>query len=94
MKKPYKPLYKVDETQENYSDILFDSYMEKYIQEKTFNINKDVDFIYNKAFKKHIDAYQKDAILPPTEKYMRLHTSMLLSKESKKANKIYTFNQI
>jgi len=31
----------------------------KYLNEKTFNINKDVDFIYKNYFKKHIDLFKK-----------------------------------
>jgi hypothetical protein len=76
------------EPQEDYGDNLFKSYMENYrLTEKTFNIGKDVDFIYNKFFKKRIDRFRKDDNnLPALGFYGRLYSGELLSKTSKKAH--------
>lgn len=78
----------------DYSDELFESYLKSYrITEKTFNISKDVDYIYNKGFKKAVYDFQKKGILPPivsdTTVYFKLHTSDLKSKDCQEANKLY-----
>jgi hypothetical protein len=61
----------------------------QFLQEKTFAIGQDVDFIYNKAYKKFFNALQKGDKNP--FKFLStviISSSDLKSKQSKKADKI------
>jgi len=90
MESIYKKKFSVNEEQTSYSNELFESTIKSYrLTEKTFNINKDVDFIYNKFFKKFIDDFQKNNIKPPIKLYGKINSSELSSKDSKTAHKIY-----
>lgn len=62
----------------------------QYLNEKTFNIRRDVDIIYNKAFKKYIDAVNvkgKIKNLPPIP-VMILDSSILKGKEARESHKL------
>ena len=80
----------VKEVSENYSDAIFLRAVNEYrLIEKTFNIDQDVNLIYKTYFKKYIDNFQKNDILPPFGKYGVMTSSRLKSKKSKEANKLY-----
>lgn len=53
--KPYKKQFN-----ENYKENMYRS----FLTERTYNIKKDVDMIYKKAFKKFVDAFKKKEITP------------------------------
>ena len=86
--------FSVCEPQTDYSNELFESYLKSFrLTEKTFNISKDVDYIYNRGFKSYINDFQKKGKLPPIVSnetvYLKLHTSDLKSKDCQEANKLY-----
>ena len=81
----------------NYSNEIFEYFIKSYkLIEKTFNIGKDVDYIYNKGFKKVINDFKINGTLPPVTGrdtlYAKLHTSELKSKDSILANKLFPVN--
>jgi hypothetical protein len=60
-----KRYIQIKEPAYDYSEALFEKYIKEYfLLEKTFNIEKDVDFIYNKFFKKYVERFEKHNILP------------------------------
>jgi len=83
--KKYKRMT-IDEPQCDYMSLLL---------EKTFNIQKDVDIIYNKFFKKFIDAIKIEHILSDYKQYIEsskdvtfglIDSNNLISKDCKKAS--------
>ncbi len=77
----------ISESTINYCDCLFESYIKEYLAEKTFNIGKDVDYIYNRAFKSHIDRFNKTGKLPDVGTYDQFSSKLLKSKTAQQANK-------
>jgi hypothetical protein len=72
----------------NYSDEIFVKSMKDYrLYEKTFSIGKDVDFIYKIGFKKVIDDFQSEGILPPYDIYLETDSSQLKSKDCVQAHR-------
>lgn len=70
-------------------DNIFMDWLQKYrLEEKTFDLDNDVDFIYDKFFKKYMDLYVKTGIFPVKQKILigELHSSELKTKEAKEAN--------
>ena len=71
----------------------------KYLNEKTFNIGKDVDFLYKKYFKKHIKLFQsgkieafKDDLNKTNGVYGVISSSLLPSKKAQKASELNPVN--
>ena len=62
----------------------------EYITEKTFNINKDVDYIYNKFFRKPIKSMQAGTYKYPQREltFGKMYSKDLPSKTAQKANDI------
>jgi len=65
--------------------IYLDSILRNFI-ENTLNLDKDVDYIYKNSFKKIVDDYNYDNILPEKSIYLKISTSKLKNLESKKAH--------
>jgi len=57
-----------------------------FFLEKTFNIKKDVDFLYDKGFKSFIDTFQKSGELSIID-YIELSSGKLQTNDSRKAHK-------
>ena len=62
----------------------------QFIKEKTYNIGKDVDMIYNKYFKKRIDKITKGEYNFPRGEmtYGTFNSSELKTKDCQKAHEI------
>jgi len=62
----------------------------EYLQEKTFNINKDIDYIYNKFFKQRIKSMQKGTYNYPKGDFTfgTMYSKDLPSKTAQKANEV------
>ena len=56
------------------------------LMEKTYNIDKDVDYIYNNGFKKTIDDFLKNNNLPSMRTYKKIKSNELKSKDCKESN--------
>ena len=59
----------------------------QHLKEATFNLDNDVNFIYNKYFKKYLDYMHKNNDFLKVNK-VRISSSMLRSADSKKAHKL------
>jgi hypothetical protein len=85
----YKQKYKyydlVKEDQVSYLNEMFES----FLQEKTFKITKDVDYIYNMFFKNIIFDFKKKNIMPKIGEYGRILSSELTSQDCVNANKVF-----
>lgn len=78
----------IQEPQYDYTEIVFEHYLkEYYFVENVFNIDNDVDFIYDKFFKFYIDRFNKENILPDISNYGKIQSKELKSKEAVIANK-------
>lgn len=59
----------------------------QHLQEATFNLDNDVNFIYNKYFKKYLDYMHKNKEFLKVNK-ATINSSMLRSSDSKKAHEV------
>lgn len=73
----------------------FCKFIEAYrLKEKIFNIDKDVNYIYDKAFKKIIDDFNNHQIIPEIKEYTRIQSSELKTEECKEAHDKYSIEII
>lgn len=65
-----------------------DSFKQYLLLEKTFNLNKDVDYIYNKFFKAFIKKVRADKWNGDALPYKEIHSADLITKDAKKAHEL------
>lgn len=65
-----------------------DTFKQYLLIEKTFNLNKDVEYIYNKFFKAFFKKVRADKWNGDSLPYKEIHSSELISRDAKKAHEL------
>lgn len=77
----------LNDTRTNYCDMLFCEAIKKY-NEKIYELEEDVDIIYDTFFRNHVDAFQNTGKLPPMITYGTMYSDELFCETSQLADQI------